>query len=240
MNKFKMVPEVVLLLPNTGHHEQVQDGTRGCSTSVKYWLPWTSSRLSQRLFYFCQILAPMNKFNIIPEIILLLLTPKLPNMFKVMYVTNYQPPWTSSRLYQRLFYCYQIRTAMNKIENMAKVALLLPNTDHHEQVQDYFKCCITSVSYALITFNKLVMVLMTYIPWLKRCLDSLISWLVCWLRYPHLLCGIWIQRTNIQIGSSWISIVVSCCPRMISSPMWKIQTKDYRMVIFASHYTCII
>jgi hypothetical protein len=33
---------------------------------------------------------------------------------------------------------------MNKIENMAKVALLLPNTDHHEQVQDYFKCCITN------------------------------------------------------------------------------------------------
>jgi hypothetical protein len=106
-------------------------------------------------------------------------------------------------------------------------------TDHHEQVQDYFKCCITSVSYALITFNKLVMVLMTYIPWLKRCLDSLISWLACWLRYPHLLCGIWIQRTNIQIGFSWISVVVSCCPRMISSPMWKIQTKVYRMVIFA-------
>jgi hypothetical protein len=24
------------------------------------------------------------------------------------------------------------------------------------------------------------------------------------------------------------------CPRMISSPMWKIQIKDYRMVIFAS------
>ena len=225
MNKFKMVPEVVLLLPNTGHHEQVQDGTRGCSTSVKYWLPWTSSRLSQWLFYFCQILAPMNKFNIIPEIVLLLLTPRLPNMFKVMYVTNYQPPWTSSRLYQRLFYCYQIRTAMNKIENMAKVAPLLPNTNHHEQVQDYFKCCITSVSYALITFNRLVMVLMTYIPWLKRCLDSQISWLVCWLGYPLLLCGIWIQRTNIQIGSSWISVVVSCCPRMISSPMWKIKTR---------------
>jgi hypothetical protein len=141
MNKFKIIPEIILLLPNSDCHEQDREYGKGCSTFTKHWPPWTSSRLLQMLYYFS-------------------------------------------------FLC----------------------TDQvGDGPYDIYTMALENFRFT-----------------------------VWWLRYPHLLCGIWIQRTNIQIGSSWISVVVSCCPRMISSPMWKIQTKDYRMVIFASHYTCII
>ena len=34
--------EVVLLLPNTDHLQQVVDYVRGCTTSTEYWPPSTS------------------------------------------------------------------------------------------------------------------------------------------------------------------------------------------------------
>ena len=152
MNKFKMVPEVFLLLPNTGHHEQVQDGTRGCSTSVKYWLPWTSSRWYQRLFYFCQILATMNKFKMVPEVVLLLSNTDPHEQVQdgtrgCSTSAKYWPPWTSSRWYQRLFYFCQILTTMNKFKIIPVVVLLLPNTGHHEKVQDGTRGCSISAKY---------------------------------------------------------------------------------------------
>jgi hypothetical protein len=41
--------EVVLLLPNTDHLQQVENYVRGCTTSTKYWPPSTSWKLCQRL-----------------------------------------------------------------------------------------------------------------------------------------------------------------------------------------------
>jgi hypothetical protein len=64
--------EAVLLLPSTDCLQQVKDYVRGCSTSTKYWLPSTSWRLCQRLFYFYQILTAFNKSKIMSEAVLLL------------------------------------------------------------------------------------------------------------------------------------------------------------------------
>jgi hypothetical protein len=151
MNKFKMVPEVVLLLPNTDPHEQLQDGTRGCSTSVKYWPSWTTSRWYQRLFYFCQILATMNNFKMVPEVVLLLSNTDYHEQVQdgtrgCSTSVKYWPPWTSSRWYQRLFYFCQILTTMNKFKIIPEVVLLLSNTDHHEQVQYYSRDCFTATN----------------------------------------------------------------------------------------------
>ena len=59
-NKLKMMSEVVLL-PNTEFLQQVEDDVRGCSTT-KYWIPSTSWRWCQRLFYY-QILNSFNKLK---------------------------------------------------------------------------------------------------------------------------------------------------------------------------------
>ena len=136
----KIMSEVVLLLPNTDCLQQ--DYVRGCTTSTKYWLP--STRLCQRLYYFYQILTAFNK--IMSEVVLL-----LPNTdcLQQDYVrgcttsTKYGLP--STRLCQRLYYFYQIRTAFNKI--MSEVVLLLPNTDCLQQ--DYVRGCTTSTKYWL-------------------------------------------------------------------------------------------
>jgi uncharacterized protein (DUF1499 family) len=69
-NKLKIMSEVVLPLPNTDLLQQVEDYVRGCSTSTKYWLPPTSWRLCQRLFYLYQILTSFNKLKIMSEVVL--------------------------------------------------------------------------------------------------------------------------------------------------------------------------
>jgi uncharacterized protein (DUF1499 family) len=145
-NKLKIMSEVVLLLPNTDSLQQVEDYVRGCTTSTKYWLPSTSWRLCQRLFYFYQILTAFNKLKIMSEVVLL-----LPNTDSLQQVedyvrgcstsTKYWLPSTSWRLCQRLFYFYQILTAFNKLKIMSEVVLLLPNTDSLQQVEDYVRGC---------------------------------------------------------------------------------------------------
>jgi hypothetical protein len=80
-NKLKIMSEVVLLLPNTDHFQQVEDYFRRCSTSTKYWLSSGSWRLCQRLFYFYQILTVCRKLKIMSEIVLL-----LPNTFRLQQV----------------------------------------------------------------------------------------------------------------------------------------------------------
>ena len=164
-NKLKTISEGVLLLPNTVTLEQVEDYIRGCSTSTKYCYPWTSWRLYQRMFYFYQILLPLNKLKTISEGVLLLpntvLNPEgvllyqilsplnklktisegvllLPNTVPVKraedYIrgcstsTKYCHPLTSWRLYQRVFYFYQILSPLNKLKTISEGVLLLPNT----------------------------------------------------------------------------------------------------------------
>jgi hypothetical protein len=56
--------------------------------------------------------------------------------------TKYWPHSTSCRLYQRLFYFYQILTTFNKLKIISEVVLFLPNTDHIQQVEDYIRGCI--------------------------------------------------------------------------------------------------
>jgi hypothetical protein len=67
-NKLKIMSEVVLLLPNTDHLQQAEDYVRGCTTSTEYWLPSTSWRLCQRLYYFYRILTAFNKLKIMSEV----------------------------------------------------------------------------------------------------------------------------------------------------------------------------
>jgi uncharacterized protein (DUF1499 family) len=151
-NKLKIMSEVVLHLQNTDHLQQDEDYVRGCSTSTKYWLPSTSWRLCQRLFYFYQILTAFNKMKIMSEVVLL-----LPNTDCLQQVedyvrgcstsTKYWPPSTRWRLCQRLFYFYQILTTFNKMKIMSEAVLLLPNTDLLQQDEDYVRGCSTSTKY---------------------------------------------------------------------------------------------
>jgi hypothetical protein len=109
---FVLMSEVVLLLPNTDHLQQVEDNVRGCSTSTKYWPPSTRWWLCQSLFYFYQILTTFNKMTIMSEVVLL-----LPNTDRLQQVedyvigcstsTKYRSSSTCWRLYQRLSYFYQ-------------------------------------------------------------------------------------------------------------------------------------
>jgi hypothetical protein len=61
MNKFKMVPEVVLLLSNTDYHEQVQDYPRGyggqCLVKVEKPLPYSRSCSWQSEFGSSKIIS---------------------------------------------------------------------------------------------------------------------------------------------------------------------------------------
>ena len=151
-NKLTIMSEVVLLLPNTDSLQQTDVYVRGCTTSTKYWQPSTSWRLCQRLHYFYQILTAFNKLTIMSEVVLL-----LPNTDSLQqtddYIrccttsTKYWQPSTNWRLYQMLYYFYQILTAFNKLTIMSEVVLLLPNTDSLQQTDDYIRCCTTSTKY---------------------------------------------------------------------------------------------
>ena len=107
-NKLKIMSEVVLLLPNTDHFQQVEDYVRGCTTT-KYWPLSTNWRLCQRLCYFYLILIAFNKLMIMSEVVLRL---PITNRFQKGedYVrgctasTKYSSLSTSGRLYPRLYY----------------------------------------------------------------------------------------------------------------------------------------
>ena len=125
---------------------------RGCSTSTKYCRPWTSWRLYQRVFYFYLILSSFNKLKTISEGVLL-----LPNTVTLEQVedyirgcsnsTKYCYPWTSWRLYQRVFYFYQILSPLNKLKTISEGVLLLPNTVPVKRAEDYIRGCSTSTKY---------------------------------------------------------------------------------------------
>jgi hypothetical protein len=133
---------VLLLIPNSDRLQQVEDYVRGYAASTKYWPPstswdvrgyaastkyWppsTSWGLCQRLCCFYQILTAFNQLRIMSEVILL-----LPNTDCLLQIedyvkgcstsTKYGPPSTSWRLYQRLYYFYQILTVFNKLNIMS-------------------------------------------------------------------------------------------------------------------------
>ena len=136
---------------NTDPLQQVEDYVRGCTTSTKYWLPSTSWRLCQRLYYY-QILTSFRKLKIMSEVVLL-----IPNTDLLQQVedyvrecttsTKYWPLSTSWRLCQRLYYFYHILTSFNKLKIMSEVVLLLLNTDLLQQVEDYVRGCTTSTKY---------------------------------------------------------------------------------------------
>jgi hypothetical protein len=56
---------------------------------------------------------------------------------------------TKLRLFQRLFYFYQIPTVFTKLKIMSEVVLLLPNTNHLHQVEYYIRGWSTSTKYLL-------------------------------------------------------------------------------------------
>ena len=115
---------VLLLIPNSDRLQQVEDYVRGYAASTKYWPPSTSWGLCQRLCCFYQILTAFNQLRIMSEVILL-----LPNTDCLLQIedyvkgcstsTKYGPPSTSWRLYQRLYYFYQILTVFNKLNIMS-------------------------------------------------------------------------------------------------------------------------
>ena len=159
-NKLRTISEGVLLLPNTVTLEQVEDYIRGCSTFTKYCRPWTSWRLYQRVFYFYLILSSFNKLKTISEGVLL-----LPNTVPVKraedYIrgcstsTKYCPPLTSWRLYQRVFYFYQILYPLNELRTISEGVLLLSNTVTLEQVEDYIYQTVFYFYQILSPLNKL-------------------------------------------------------------------------------------
>ena len=151
-NKLKTISEGVLLLPNTVTLEQVEDYIRGCSTSTKCCHPSTSWRLYQRMFYFYQILSPLSELKTISEGVLL-----LPNTVPVKraedYIrgcstsTNYCPPLTGWRLYQRVFFFYQILSPLSKLKTISEGVLLLPKTVSVKRAEDYIRGCSTTTKY---------------------------------------------------------------------------------------------
>ena len=147
----KTISDDVLLLPNTVPVKRAEDYIRGCSTSTKYCPPLTSWRLYQRVFYFYQILSPLNKLKTISESVLL-----LPNTVSVKRTEDYirgcststkYCPLTGWRLYQRVFYFYQILSPLNELKTISEGVLLLPNTVTLKQVEDYIRGCSTSTKY---------------------------------------------------------------------------------------------
>jgi uncharacterized protein (DUF1499 family) len=152
LNKLKTISEGGLLLPNTVTLKPVEDYIRGCSTSTKYCPPLTSWGLYQRVFYFYQILSPLSKLKTISEVVLL-----LPNTVTLEQVedyirecstsTKYCHPWASWRLYQRVFYFYQILSSFNKLRTISESVLHLPNTVTLKPVEDYIRGWSTSTKY---------------------------------------------------------------------------------------------
>jgi hypothetical protein len=144
--------EVVLLLPNTDSLQLVGHCVRGCSTSTKFWQPSSRWTLCQRLFYFYQEITAFTKLKIMSEVVLL-----LPNTDSLHQVDNYVRGWStytkywlpspSWKLCQRLFYFYQILTALIKLIIMSEVVLLLLNTDRLRQVGHYVRGWSTSTKY---------------------------------------------------------------------------------------------
>ena len=112
----------------------MEDYIRGCSTSTKYCYPWTSWRLYQRVFYFYQILSPLNELRTISEGVL-----HLPNTVTLEQVEDY--------IYQRVFYFYQILLPLKKLKTVSEGVLLLPNTVLLWQVEDCIRGCSTSTKY---------------------------------------------------------------------------------------------
>jgi hypothetical protein len=61
--------------------------------------------------------------------------------------TEYWPTSTGWRLCQGVHYFYRILTNLNSLKVMSEVALLLPNTDLLQQVEDYVRGGTTSSEY---------------------------------------------------------------------------------------------
>ena len=137
LNELKTISEGVLLLPNTVAVKRAEDYIRGCSTSTKY-CPLTDWRLYQRVFYFYQILSPLNKWKTISEGDLL-----LPNTVTLKQVEDY--------IYQKVFYFYQILSPLNKLKTISEGVLLLPKTVSVKRTEDYIRGCSTSTKYCPFT-----------------------------------------------------------------------------------------
>ena len=117
-NSLRTMSEVVLLLPNTDHLQQVEDYVRDYAASTKYWPPSTAWGLCQRLCCFYQILTAFNQLRIMSEVILL-----LPNTDCLLQIedyvkgcstsTKYGPPSTSWILCQIIWsrHCLDASTA---------------------------------------------------------------------------------------------------------------------------------
>ena len=165
--------EVALLLPNTDHLQQVEDYVRGSTTSTEYWPISTGWRLCQRLHYFYQILTAFNKLKNMSEVVLL-----LSNTDRSQQVEDYVRGWSTSikywrfqqvednlrgcttstkywspsigwRIYERLHYIERILSDLNRLKIMSEFALLLPNTDRFQHVEDYVRGCTSSTEYWL-------------------------------------------------------------------------------------------
>jgi hypothetical protein len=98
------------------------------------------------------MLTDLNQLKIMSEVALLLANTDQPQQAED-YVrgcttsSEYWPTLTGWRLWQRLHYFYQILITFNKLQIMSEVALLLPNTDHLQQVEGYVRGCTTSTKY---------------------------------------------------------------------------------------------
>ena len=65
--------------------------------------------------------------------------------------TKYSSLSTSGRLYPRLYYFYQLLITFNKLKIMSEVVLLLPITNHFQQVEDYVRGCTASTKYSSLS-----------------------------------------------------------------------------------------
>jgi hypothetical protein len=122
-NKLKTISEGVLLLQNTVTLEQFED--------------------YQRVFYFYQILFPLNKSKIwyslqLVQVWQYLVDVEYPLIYIVFNLLK-DSIWTSWRLYQKVVYFYQILSPFNKLKTISESVLLLPNTVILKQAEDYIK-----------------------------------------------------------------------------------------------------
>jgi hypothetical protein len=77
------------------------------------------------------------------EVVLLLLNSDCLKQFEDFFVracstsTKYWQLWTIWRFCQSLFYFYQILTDLNNLKIVSELVLLLLNTDHFQQFEDF-------------------------------------------------------------------------------------------------------
>jgi hypothetical protein len=130
---WRFLSEFVLLLLNTDSFEQFEDFVRAYSTSTKYWQLSTIWRFCQSLFYFYQILTDLKNMKIFVR--------------ACSTSTKYWPPATIWRFLSELVLLLLNTDSYQQFWRfLSEFVLLLLNTDSFQQFEDFVRA-YSSIKY---------------------------------------------------------------------------------------------